>query len=157
MKKNDISIHRFKIEDLEEVARLIHTTIQTVYPGYYPPAVIDYFLDYHNKQAIKQRAENGFTIICRKNKTITATASLTGDTIYGMYVLPQYSGKGIGKRLIGIIEKKALNQKINLLKLHATPGSRSFYLKMGYQIVNEDSMLVGADRLYYTNMEKKLM
>ena len=50
--------------------------------------------------------------------------------IYDVAVLPEYQGKGIGKRILQTILERLSN--CNLI-LYATPGMEGFYKKLGFR------------------------
>ena len=57
--------------------------------------------------------------------------------VYGLYFLPEAIGKGLAKDMLNKIENKAKSWGVNSLKLHSTITSLGFYLKFGFNQVNE--------------------
>jgi ribosomal protein S18 acetylase RimI-like enzyme len=50
--------------------------------------------------------------------------------IFDVVLLPEYQGKGIGKRIMTFLAKRA--KAANIL-LHAVPGKEGFYRRLGYR------------------------
>ncbi|MCE9645332.1 MAG: GNAT family N-acetyltransferase [Chloroflexi bacterium] len=54
-----------------------------------------------------------------------------------LWVLPDFIGKGIGKRLFGHVLEQAKLSGARHLELDADPHAQSFYVKMGCRVVSE--------------------
>ena len=52
--------------------------------------------------------------------------------VSGLYVRPEYRGKGLGSQLLGAIEREALKRKITRLALYT--GKPDFYKRLGYAL-----------------------
>ena len=57
------------------------------------------------------------------------------DTIYTVFVHPDWHGRGIGKALMAHIEKVARRQGHATVKLFASITARKFYAKLNYREV----------------------
>nr|WP_255424468.1 GNAT family N-acetyltransferase [Apibacter sp. HY039] len=62
-----------------------------------------------------------------------------------MYVLPDTQGKGIGKKLIQEVEKRAIKEKNKLLILNVNRFNKavSFYKNMGFSISGSENIDIG--------------
>ncbi len=151
-------IHSFTEEtDLIPTLNLIHKTIDKCYPVFYEAPVVHYFKEYHSSESILERSKKGYTLVYRVNDTIIGTGSLIDDYINAVYVDPKYQGKGIGKRIMQVLIKKAKQKKLSKLRLDATPGSKKFYNSLGFILLKDEVMKI--DKifpLYYYVMEKDL-
>jgi putative acetyltransferase len=143
--------------DLVPLLNLIHRTIDKCYPSFYEELVIRYFKEYHDRNNIIERAEKGYMLVYKIKDAIIGTGSLIGDYVNAVYVDPAYQGKGIGKQIMFALFKKAKQMNITKLRLDATPGSRDFYLSLGFVFVSEETMMVdNVFPLLYYVMEKEL-
>lgn len=68
-------------------------------------------------------------------------------------VYEQYQGKGLGKKLVEYADNYAREKGYRLIHCHARDTAKSFYSKLGYQVVGDEFTEVGI-RHYY--MEKQL-
>jgi GNAT superfamily N-acetyltransferase len=65
-----------------------------------------------------------------------------------LWVLPEYIGKGIGRRLFEHILERCKILNIHTLRIYADPNAQTFYEKMGAKTVGEHhSDLLGDDRV----------
>jgi hypothetical protein len=53
-KRSRMSIRQAQKSDFAIVKEITHTTIQTIYPNYYPPGAVAFFLHYHNDKSIAE-------------------------------------------------------------------------------------------------------
>ena len=46
-------------DDIDHITDLVHETIQTIYPKYYPKAIVDFYYEHHCRENIAKDIENG--------------------------------------------------------------------------------------------------
>ena len=80
------------------------------------------------------------------------TASLQGSVVRTVFVDPDHQGKGIGARLMDVVESFARANAIRRLSLNSSLTAHGFYEKLGYVPVGEE--LYGQERTII--MEKQL-
>ena len=153
----EYEIREFTTRDLDEVYRLVQETIAVSYPEYYPPAAVTAFIKYHSLEQIQFDAEEGYTAILQVNGRIIGTGTITGSNIKRIFVHPSYQGKGYGKLVIAILEKRAKLQGTNIVDLAASLGSRQFYDSLGYTGDSQEFVPVGnGEKLFFYPMTKNL-
>ena len=59
--------------------------------------------------------------------------------INGLYVLPKYSGKRIGSKLLARVESIAKQKNIKLMSVTASLNAQSFYERLGYQYLGDSA------------------
>lgn len=150
-------IRNATLEDYEVIVNIVHTTVQSVYPYYYLPEAVNFFLQHHNEENIKKDIlENRVSVIIENEERIIGTGTMDGRYIGRVYVLPEYHGKGYGKALMETLESK-IAKNFSTSYLDASLPSYDFYLRMGYQPTEYHKFKVENDRImcYYV-MEKNL-
>ena len=75
-----------------------------------------------------------FILVDKKN--IIGTVSLGKNQIGELYVDPDYAGHGIGKKLLGFIEKYAKSKEVSNIYTFSSLPSEKFYKKNGYKAVS---------------------
>ncbi len=126
------------------------------YRGIYPDEMIDQFsLDWHAARDEKRIAD----------KDVQSYLVLDGDSCVGYYVfgdvthsgefwlmslylLPQYQGRGLGKRIMQVIADYARNQGCRNMFLYCDPQNTNalgFYAHLGGKVVAED---IGHENAY---------
>lgn len=153
MFKADIEL---KLADCpKQVAAVVRETIQKVYPHYYPPGAVQFFLELHSEPRIKEVlfCEEIYLVLVQGN--IIGTGSIRKNEICRLFILPEYQGKGYGSRLMDLLEARIFE---NDPKVHvdASFPAESMYLKRGYQIISYEKIQTkNGDFLCYHTMERK--
>jgi GNAT superfamily N-acetyltransferase len=151
------SIRDYEERDLESLEYVVHRTIKESYDKVYPPEAIKYFLELHSKENMAKDIPEGRTVILELSGKIMATGSIVKDEIKRVFILPEYQGRGYGRKIMEILEKTALNNGIQRVKLCASLPSKDFYLAIGYKILKFTSLSVNNnEKLEYYDMEKYL-
>ena len=82
-------------------------------------------------------------VACDNSKIIGCGAiaefwgSKTESILLTIFVLPNYQGKGIGKKIIETLEKDEYFIRANRIEIPASITAIEFYKKMGYGYKNE--------------------
>ena len=143
--------------DLPTVYELVQTTIQVSYHEIYPDEAVEFFRNYHHKDAILKDAMTGYTVIAKCGGAIVATGTLLDTNIRRVFVHPSYQHKGIGKLIARTLLRKAEMNLSMALDLDASLVSRRFWESMGFNILGEKFIPVSNDKkLIYYQMVKKL-
>ena len=137
MFKADIEL---KLADCpKQVTAVVRETIQKVYPHYYPPGAVQFFLDLHSEARIKEVlfCEEIYLALVQGN--IIGTGSIRKNEICRLFILPEFQGKGYGSRLMDLLEARIFE---NDPKVHvdASFPAESMYLKRGYQIISYEKI-----------------
>ena len=152
-----MEIRRARFEEYLKVYEVVAQTIRDIYPKYYPAGVVEFFLNYHSEDSIKGAFDGETVLVAIENNEITATGSLHKNEIKRMFVLKDYQGRGIGKKLISQLEQIALQSGFNNTILDSSLPGYSLYLNNGY-FNKEYNMLEteSGEVLCYSTMEKSL-
>lgn len=155
--KGNILIRDYEEKDLESLAYVVRRTIKESYDETYPPEAIKYFLELHSKENMQKDIPNGRTVILELKGRIIATGSIVEDEIKRVFILPEYQGKGLGRKIMEKLEETALANGIRKVKLCASMPSKDFYLMLGYTILRFTYLPVeNGKKLEYYDMEKDL-
>ncbi len=142
------TIRLFQEEDAEAVSQLIIHTLRT-------SNIKDYSVDYIEKdvaqftpEGVKKRAGwTHFYVVCEGEKIVGcgAIGSYWGkkdeSSLFTIFVLPEYQGKGIGRKIIETLEQDTYFLRANRIEIPASITACEFYKKMGYSYKN------GIDRI----------
>jgi GNAT superfamily N-acetyltransferase len=155
--KENILIRDYEERDLESLEYVVHRTIKESYNKFYTPEAIKYFLELHSKENMEKDIPNGRTLVLQLKDKIIATGSIVENEIKRVFILPEYQGRGYGRRIMEMLEKIALDNGIRRVKLCASLPSKDFYLTLGYTILKFTHLPVENDKkLEYYDMEKDL-
>ena len=139
-----------------EIFKVLHTTIKTIYPQYYPKEVVDFFCRHHSKKHILEGIASGNMGVLVYDDEIVGTGCFDGNHIIGVYVLPAYHNQGCGSYIMNCLEK-IIFQTYDMVILDASLPAACLYEHRGYKTVSHGIYELENDvKLVYEIMEKKL-
>lgn len=144
-------------EMADDIYAILHTTIKTIYPKYYPKEVVDFFCEHHSKEHILEGIASGNMGVLLVDKDIVGTGCFDGNHITGVYVIPRYQKQGCGSEVMNCLEKEIV-KKYDTAILEASLPAVSLYEHRGYKTVGHGMYELENDvKLVYEIMEKKLV
>ena len=142
--------------DMVDVVRnILHTTIKSVYPQYYPKEVVEFFCKHHSAEHVKDGIATGRMGVLTDGEIFVGTGCYYENEITGVYVLPEYQGKGYGTMIMDHLEKEILKYYDTVL-LDASLAAVFLYEHRGYKTIGHGKYdLENGVKLVYEKMEKK--
>ena len=128
------------LEDFDIVKNIVHTTIRTIYPHYYPMGVIDFFLNHHSDSNIRRGIETETVLLMEVEGVIVGTGSVHDNEIGRMFVLPGFQGLGYGTSLMKELEDIIAKEYSKIL-LHSSLPAYSLYIKLGYITIKYEKII----------------
>jgi ribosomal protein S18 acetylase RimI-like enzyme len=144
-------IRSSRIEDAAGIARIHVETWRAAYAGIMPADFLaklsvenrtrqwDYILDQNARDVLVADDGPGMAGYCFSTLGRSGASSLRGE-IMGLYVLPEFQGRGHGKELMVATEadlgRRGLREAV-LRVLEANHASRTFYERRGYAHAGE--------------------
>ncbi len=136
-------IRKFEENDAKEVADLIVTTMRIT-------NIKDYSLEYIENDIksltpeylIKRMSWTNGYVYCDNNKIVGCgfIGSYWGkedeSSLYTIFVLPDFQGKGIGRKIVETLEKDDYFLRAKRIEIPASITACPFYIKMGYDYKN---------------------
>ena len=134
-----MNIRRFKEADAQEVSALIAKTLRTTNIRDYSPEFIEYEVKTLTPEYIAWRASwTHFYVACEGETIIGCGAigpywgSETESSLFTIFVLPQWQGKGIGRKIIETLEQDEFALRAKRIEIPASITACGFYRKLGY-------------------------
>ena len=138
------------------VHNILHTTIKTVYPKYYPKEVVDFFCAHHNIEHVTEGIASGNMGVLTDGEKIVGTGCYFENHITGVYVLPEHQGCGYGTLIMNHLETRIFENYDTVL-LDASLAAVFLYEHRGYKTVGHGKYeLENGVKLVYEIMEKRL-
>ena len=141
-----MEIRLFKPEDAEETALVIEKTLRVSNSKDYPEQFIEDNIASHSAdELIKASKERHMYVICDEDCIIGTGGiagywgSLTESILLTIFVLPEYQGRELGKKLIETLEKDDYFLRAHRIEIPASLTAVDFYCKMGYDYKNGNS------------------
>lgn len=137
------SVRRLKNSDAEEVSKLIIKTLRTTNIRDYSAEYIENDVKKFTPEGvIKRAAWTHFYVVCDKDSVVGcgAIGSYWGkedeSSLFTIFVLPEYQGRGIGRKIIETLEKDEYFLRAKRIEIPASITACEFYKKMGYTYKN---------------------
>lgn len=136
-------VRKFQVRDAEEVSALIIQTLRTT-------NIRDYSAEYIEKDAklftpdrvIDRAGWTHFYVVCDKQLIVGCGAigpywgSEEESSLFNIFVLPEYQGKGIGRKIVETLEQDPFFLRAKRVEIPASITACEFYKKMGYAYKN---------------------
>lgn len=154
MERIDFDMELKRADCPEQVARIVEKTIRAIYPHYYPCGAVQFFLDLHKEERIRDAVDSEDIYLAVVQGETVGTGSVRGNEICRLFILPEYQSRGYGSRLMDLLERKVL-QQYRTVHIDASFPAESMYLKRGYRIKTYEKIETeSGDFLCYHTMEK---
>ena len=138
-----MEIRRFEERDAQEISTLIAETLRTTNIRDYSPEFIENEVKTLTPEYIAWRASwTHFYVVC-DGETIVGCGAIgsywgseTESSLFTIFVLPEYQGRGIGRRSIETLEQDEYALRAKRIEIPASITACEFYRKMGYDYKN---------------------
>lgn len=140
----------------DDIHRVLQTTIQSVYPKYYPAEVADFFCNLHSSDHVREGIASGNMGILIEDGKVIGTGCFDGNHITRVYVLPTFQGKGCGSMIIDHLEN-LISKDHETVVLDASLPAASLYEHRGYRTTGHGTIDLENDvKLVFEKMERSL-
>jgi putative acetyltransferase len=130
-----VTIRMASEKDREAVLRVHASAVRGICKSHYSEEEIKAWLEEARRKSYEPVPESYIVLVAEKEHKVVGFARLDVDKkeVTSLYVHAEHGGQGIGSRLLGKLEDAAREKGINLLHLHSTLNSVSFYEQRGYE------------------------
>ena len=139
----NITVRRFVEADASEVSALITKTLRITNIKDYPPEYIENHCKLFTPEKVIDRASwTHFYVFCYEDCIVGCGAighywgSETESSLFTIFVLPEYQGKGVGRKIIETLEADEFALRAERIEIPASITACDFYRKMGYGYKN---------------------
>lgn len=141
---------------IDSIYDVLHTSIKTIYPKYYPKEVVEFFCQHYSKEHILDGIASGNMGVLADGNRIIGTGCFDCNHITGVYVLPSRQRQGCGTQIMNCLESE-ISKKYDIAILDASLPAVCLYEHRGYKTVGHGIYeLENEVKLVYEIMEKKL-
>lgn len=132
-------IRRFKNGDEDGVVNVIHRTSLEVNIRDYPMEAMEALIDKVTPEFVLKRARDFHMYVITKEDNIIGVGavgpywnSLTESSLFNLFILPEYEGKGLGRKLIETLEQDEYYKRADRIEVSASISALEFYRYFGY-------------------------
>jgi GNAT superfamily N-acetyltransferase len=133
----EAQIRRALDSDAEAISQLIVQTLRLSNAQDYPSAVIDRVAANFDAAGVRGLMASRQVFVALDGARVVGTASLAGDVVRSVFVLPERQGRGVGKALMRHVEGIARAGGMQQLRVPASLTAVPFYSTLGYAVVRE--------------------
>lgn len=135
-----MQVRRFRAEDATAVSALVRRNFMEVNIRDYPLCEMQALFEAYSPEKILEIASQAHTyVVTDEGERIVGTGSITSywgsqteSILLTIFVLPEYHGRGIGRRIIQALEGDELFLRARRIEIPASITACRFYEKMGY-------------------------
>ena len=142
------SVRRFQNSDADKVSKLIIKTLRTTNIKDYSAEYIENDVKMFTPDGVIERAGwTHFYVVCDKECIVGCGAigpywgKEDESSLFTIFVLPEYQGKGIGRKIIETLEQDEYFLRAKRIEIPASITAVNFYIKMGYNYKNGNDKL----------------
>lgn len=132
-------IRSFRESDAEKVSKMIIRTEKTTNSKDYSEEWINALEKRAQPSDIIERADWTHFYVAEENDTIIGCGAIgpfwgseTESSLFNIFVLPEYQGKGIGRKIIETLEQDEYFLRAKRVEVPASITAVNFYRKLGY-------------------------
>ncbi len=136
-------IRRFQASDAEEVSKLIIKTLRTSNIKDYSEEYIERDVKMFTPDGVINRASWTHFYVIIEDESIVGCGAIgpywgkeDESSLFTIFVLPEYQGKGLGSKIIETLEKDEYFLRAKRVEIPASITGCEFYKKMGYTYKN---------------------
>ena len=141
--KTVVTVRRYEDADAQAVHNLIIRNIKEVNIRDYGEKAINELVKTHDVDWVRQVASYANMYVFLHKQEIVGVGSIssfwgseTESIILTVFVLPEYHGMGIGRKIIQILEQDELFTRAERIEIPASITGTEFYRKLGYDYKN---------------------
>ena len=130
----EAEIRRATAGDAEAVYEIVLRALRETNSRDYPASVIDRLV-LTLPEAVASKLEEWQAYVAVVDDRIVGTGSLNGKTVRALFVHPDYQGRGIGTKLMDVVENAANLQSERTLGVQSSITAQPFCAKRGFKVV----------------------
>ena len=123
--------------DAAGISRVIIRALRETNAKDYTPDIIARVELSFSSAAVERLIDQRDVFVAEMDNRVVGTASLDGQALRTMFVLPDVQGRGIGRLLVQRIERVARERQLAILTVPATVTAEAFYARLGFTAVRE--------------------
>lgn len=134
-----MEIRKAYTADADVIYSLVQDTINHAYGKYYNADELQFFIDWHSKDAVINDINKGEVYVLTDGAVVLATCTVDGSYITRLFVDKAHMRRGCGSFILQYIEKQLLDE-YGFCLLDTSIPAKEFYLKRGYCVTDKQEV-----------------
>jgi GNAT superfamily N-acetyltransferase len=123
--------------DAEQISRVIVRALHETNGRDYPAHVVTAVAENFSPERVAEKLAARRAYVATVDGMVVGTGSLDGRVIRSVYVDPTCQGKGIGTRLMDVLEGLARDQSVSTISVPSSITAEGFYRRLGFVFVRD--------------------
>ena len=150
--KMDCQVRLATTEDADAISCIVIAALRESNAQDYSPDVIAQVEQSFSPMKVQLLLTQRAVYVALVGQCIVATASLDGDVVRSVFVLPKHQGTGVGRQLMAVIQSIAVDAGLDVLHVPSSITAEGFYAALGFRAIRDQ--FHGAERTII--MQKRL-
>jgi GNAT superfamily N-acetyltransferase len=125
--------------DIPQYIELIRRTLRVSNSCDYDKNIIENLCALYTPESVRSLMAKRTIFITKESGEVLATGGIEKEILYGIFVDPEFQGRGFGREIIGRLEAKAREDGIATLTAPASITAVEFYRHLGYTQTTEEN------------------
>lgn len=134
-----IHIHNNR-DSIDALLAFCREMIEASYHPAYSREVVESFLEYHSAEAIARDLSEGRIWLAEEHGRLVGAVTVAAGELSRMFVSPSMRGRGVGRALAAEALRWTRETGLDKLTAWSVPFSRAFYEKLGFAMVDADTL-----------------
>jgi len=133
----NITVRPAREDDANAISGVILQALRETNAKDYPDEIIERIGRSFSPEAVRELIAKRTVFVALDGNRVVGTASLDGSVVRTVFVAPDVHARGIGKLLMGEVERTARGRNIQALTVPSSITAESFYAKLGFIAVRD--------------------
>lgn len=138
-----MEIRRFQPSDADALSEMIDKTLHITNRKDYSAEILDEVAEKHSPEELLKKAERTHLYVAEEEGRIIGSGAIglyqdrpDESCMYTIYVDPEYQGKGIGRKIMEILEEDEYCLQSKRIIVPASITATEFYRSLGYDYLD---------------------
>lgn len=140
MIRPDTKIRRYTESDINKLAKVYRESVQELGRGHYNPEQLRVWASFADEaEDFRNLLESGFTIVAEQaGRSVAFGALQPVDRVALLYTLKSHSRIGVATAIYRELESYSASAGVKIIHTEASIVSRPFFLKMGFEVAENE-------------------